>query len=141
MDDLTRLRLIAMLERDEGRRPRAYRDSRGIWTVGVGHNLESTPFSDHVIDVIRDDDIRAIESELLARVPWVESLGGPRYTVVLDMAFNLGVAGLMTFDRFLTALHEGKWEKAADEMRESLWAQQVGQRATRLERQMVRGEW
>ena len=36
--DLPRLR--SSIERHEGRRQRAYRDSEGVLTVGVGHNLE-----------------------------------------------------------------------------------------------------
>ena len=33
-------RLRASIERNEGRRRRAYRDTEGVLTVGVGHNLE-----------------------------------------------------------------------------------------------------
>ena len=39
--DLRRLR--SSIERHEGRRKRAYRDSEGVLTVGVGHNLEVGP--------------------------------------------------------------------------------------------------
>jgi lysozyme len=141
MDDFTRMRFAAQLERNEGRRSRAYQDSRGIWTVGVGHNLQSTPLSDHAIDVIRDDDIAAKELELLAALPWVSTLDPPRLCVLLDMAFNLGVHGLLEFRQMLGFVLVGNWDKAADAMRDSKWAEQVGGRAIRLERQMLTGAW
>jgi lysozyme len=141
MDDLTRLHLIAQLERDEGRKNRAYQDSRGIWTVGVGHNLESTPLSDHAIDVIRDDDIAAKERELVSALPWLTTLDPVRFTVLMNMAFNLGVDGLLAFHDMISAIRAQNWERAADAMRDSKWAGQVGDRAIRLERQMVSGTW
>src|SRR5262249_36494587 len=99
MDDLTRLPFVAQLERDEVPRNRAYQYSRGIWTVGVGHNLEARPLSDHAIDVIRDDDIRDVERELVTALPWVTNLDPVRYVVLLNMAFNLGVPGLLGFHK------------------------------------------
>ena len=33
----------ALIERREGRRLSAYRDTRGIWTIGVGHAATGLP--------------------------------------------------------------------------------------------------
>jgi lysozyme len=141
MDDVMRLRMVAQLTRDEGRRNRMYLDSVGAWTIGVGHNLRDRGISDRAIDVILEDDLLETEKELIAGLPWVTDLAGARYGVLLNMCFNLGIGGLMGFKDMLAAVQAGAWDKAADAMRDSVWATQVGARASRLERQMVTGEW
>jgi lysozyme len=52
------------------------------------------------------------------------------------MAFNLGRARLGKFVRFLGAVHLGHWDEAAEEMMQSKWATQVGQRAITLSKMM-----
>lgn len=133
--------IFEQLERDEGRRNRAYQDSRGIWTLGVGHNLESTPVSNAVIDMILRDDVAAKATELEQRLPWVRSLSEPRYGALLNMAFNLGVNGLLGFRRMLAAMQAGLWEDAAREMLDSTYARQVGARAERLAEQLRTDRW
>ena len=141
MDDIARLRLRAMLERDEGRRNKMYLDSVGAWTIGIGHNLRDRAISDHAVDVIFEDDVRETESELVAAIPWVEHLDEVRYCVLVGMAFNLGVHGLLEFRNMLEAIQHSDWEHACDAMRDSKWAEQVGARATRYERLMLTGSW
>ena len=46
--------------------------------------------------------------------------------------FNLGYDRLSKFKKFLYALKKGLYEDAANEMLDSLWAKQVGNRATQL---------
>jgi lysozyme len=141
MDDFTRMRLMAQLTRDEGRRNLMYFDSVGVPTIGVGHNLRDRALTDRAVDLILEDDLRETELELVTALPWVADLGSPRFGVLINMAFNMGVQGVLEFRDMLAAIQAGDWEKAADAMRDSKWAEQVGARATRLERQMLAGEW
>ena len=46
------------------------------------------------------------------------ALDVPRYGVLLNMTFNLGVAGPLSFRQFLSAMQAGQWELAAHEMLE-----------------------
>ncbi len=126
------------LERDEGRRHVAYQDSLGNWTVGVGHKL-TMPISDAAIDLILDDDIRwAIEQcELL---PFWSDLSEPRQAVLVEMAFNMGFSGFMTFRRMLVAIDAGDWDRAGQELLDSKYAKQVGARADRLALQLSTGQ-
>jgi lysozyme len=140
MDDTVRMRLTAQLKRDEGVRRTGYRDSVGVLTIGVGHNL-SRPLSDQAIDQILADDVRSTEADLVAALPWVTTLSGPRQGVLVAMAFNLGVSGLLEFRQMLAAIQAENWEQAADAMRDSKWAEQVGARASRLEQQMYADAW
>jgi len=60
--------------------------------------------------------------------------------VLIDMCFNLGMAGLLGFQKMIEALERGYYERAADEMVNSRWYGQVGERGRRLEAMMRTGE-
>jgi lysozyme len=57
----------------------------------------------------------------------------------------MGVGGLLEFHKTLGLIQAGNYDKAADEMLLSKWAQEppvgVGSRAHRLSQQMRTGEW
>ncbi len=55
------------------------------------------------------------------------------------MAFNLGMAGLLKFQKMITAIGCMDYGGAADEMLDSRWARQVGRRAQRLAEMMRTG--
>jgi lysozyme len=48
------------------------------------------------------------------------------------MAFNLGINRLVKFRKMLEALGKQDYQAAADQMLDSLWVEQVGDRAKRL---------
>ena len=104
--------LLEALKRDEGRRPKPYQDTRGVWTVGYGHNLTTGALSDAAMEQILRDDIQAVETACLALPIW-KDLSDPRKGVLLNMAFNLGFAGLMNFRAMYVALESGDYEGAA----------------------------
>jgi lysozyme len=54
------------------------------------------------------------------------------------MAFNVGPNNLKKFSKFISHINTNKYAMAADEMRNSLWYKQVGNRAKDLE-SIVRG--
>ena len=66
-----------------------------------------------------------------------------RAEVLINMAFNMGVPGLLKFRRVLDAVRADDYEAAASHMLDSRWASQVRRRAVELARQMrlgARGE-
>jgi lysozyme len=65
----------------------------------------------------------------------------PRQAVLLNMAFNLGVGGLLGFKRALGAMRIEDYARAGTEMLDSTWARQVKGRAAELARQMMLGVW
>ena len=86
----------------EGLRLDMYKDTVGIWTIGVGRNLEDVGLrSEAEARFLLKSDILTISSELERRLPWIEGLDEVRTRVLLDMAFNLGGAGLMKFQNTL----------------------------------------
>lgn len=135
-------KLRSQLIRDEGKRNRMYPDSRGVATIGIGHNLRDVPISDSAIFQIFDDDLAAVEAELILNLPaWYATLSEARQGVLLNMAFNLGVEGLLRFTDTLAKIGAGDYAGAARAMLNSVWATQVGERARRLARQMETDSW
>lgn len=129
--------LYEQLRRDEGVKHEMYVDSEGWLSIGVGHNLRQRPLSDRAIQVILEDDVRDTTEGLMAAHPWVGALSEVRQEVLINMAFNMGLGGLNSFKRMLVAVQNGQWKKAADEILDSNYAKQVGDRAKRLARQMA----
>ena len=129
------------LERDEGRIPYAYQDSEGYWTIGVGHLIDKRlggRLPEHIIDALLEYDVERAVAEA-ETFWWFEGLSDVRKAVVVNMMFNLGLRKFKGFRRMIAALEREDYEAAADEMLDSKWARQVGQRAVRLAQQMRAG--
>lgn len=137
--------LTKQLERDEGYRQFVYECPAGKLTVGVGRNLEDKGVSESEAAYLLQNDIREITAELRKRCPvYFELLANQEHTraaVLVNMAFNMGVAGLLGFRKTIKLVGEGDYHAASVEMLNSRWAKQVGARATRLAKQMRTGKW
>lgn len=128
--------LQSMLIAQEGLKLKPYLDTVGKWTIGIGRNLDDKGISqDEAIMFLNADIADAIEDvQHLCSV--YEELSEPRRMVLVSMAFNMGRDRLSKFVRFLGAIHREAWDEAADEMLDSKWAKQTGQRAVTLARMM-----
>lgn len=124
----------------EGERLKVYKCTSGKLTIGVGRNLEDRGITIEESNMLLDNDLAAFQVELLRKLPWVADLDEVRQRVLIDMAFNLGVAGLLTFKKTLAAVKRGDYAKAAPMMLDSKWAEQVGKRAERLSTMMLTGK-
>lgn len=133
--------LREQLLRDEGCRLKPYRDSAGKLTIGIGRNLDDTGLSLAEAESLLDADITRASAQVYARIPWAIRLDEVRRAALVNMAFNLGVEGLLGFTRALAAMEKGDWGRAAHEMLSSAWHDQVGMRAERLALQIETGEW
>ena len=131
--------LLAQLRTDEGLRLSPYLDSVGVWTCAYGHNLTARPISLAVAEMLLKDDVDAVLGSLAA-LPWFAGLSDVRQRVIANMAFNLGVGGLHSFHDMIAALERQDFDRAADELLASRWANQVGARAPRLARMMRTGK-
>lgn len=133
-------RLIAQLTLHEGLRLKPYTDSVGKFTIGVGRNLDDVGITKDEARYLLTNDIQGALGTALSLVPVFFSLSDVRQRVIVDMAFNLGRARLERFIDFLVAVNAGDWNAAADEMKDSKWYAQVGERGRRLEEMMRTGE-
>lgn len=128
---------------DEGRRNKAYKDTRGNWTIGVGHLLkkEEGPWTDEKIDEVYEVDFQNAVTGAKQAVPFFDALDGARKGALVNMAFNMGSTTLASFHGTLNALDNGDWTTAALHLMNSKYARQVGARANRLAYRLRTGEY
>ena len=120
------------LKIDEGIRNKPYVDTVGKTTIGVGRNLTDVGLSNEEVDYLLNNDINKASKQLFEALPWVVNLSDVRQRALVNMAFNLGIKGLLGFINTLNLIQNGKYEEASEAMLKSKWASQVGARAKRL---------
>lgn len=130
------------LYESEGKVPHAYQDSMGYWTIGVGRLIDKRlggRLSDDEIEYLLSNDMKKAEITARKLVKNFDALTDNRKVVILDLAFNLGETKLAKFVNTLKAINEGRWEDAAEGMKNSLWYVQVGNRSKKLVQMMRQG--
>jgi len=132
---------MELIKRHEGLRLKPYRCSAGKLSIGFGRNLDDVGISVIEADSLLENDVYNVRQGLEGRLPWFDGLDDVRQAVLVDMAYNLGIVGLMGFRRTLEHVQAGRWSDAAREMLDSKWATQVGARANRLATMMETGRW
>lgn len=129
---MNRILFMRRLQNDEGLRLKAYRDTEGKLTIGIGRNLDDVGISTEEAQQMCLNDIDRVVVQLDAKASWWRSLDEERQMVVANMAFNLGIGGFLKFEDMIAAIQAKDYALAADEMLDSHWANQVGARAARL---------
>lgn len=125
-------KLKGLLLQHESYRQFPYTDTTGHLTIGIGRNLIDRGISTSEAFYLLDDDIIYFTNKLNHYLSFFSHLSENRQIVLIDMCFNLGVQGFLGFREMTSALEAHDYERAANEMLESKWAQQVGERATQL---------
>ncbi|HEX4612695.1 MAG TPA: glycoside hydrolase family protein [Urbifossiella sp.] len=155
--ELDRGKLIAQLVQHEGKKAKAYKDTAGHPTIGVGFNLDradakkkiealglnfekvkagAQELTDQQITRLLDADIEAAMAECKAVFPGFSDLSDVRQRVLADMMFNIGRTKAEQFQKLIAAVAAKDFGKAADEMKNSAWYRQVGMRGRELEQMM-----
>lgn len=152
-------KLIELLVKHEGEVLHVYNCPAGFATIGVGRNLETKGLTKSECDklnlgtydrnsviaklevrgITKDEsryllsnDIDYFTEELDKRMFGFSSLIEQAKIVLVDMAVNMGVGGLLKFSKTLSLINSGKFKEASKEMLNSTWAKQVGSRAYEL---------
>ncbi|MGH6992425.1 MAG: glycoside hydrolase family protein [Caulobacteraceae bacterium] len=136
----------ASIERDEGCREVAYPDplSGGEpWTIGYGQTgpdiIEGTVWTFAECDAALTAALNELVASLDVKLPWWRDLDAPRAAVLVEMAYQMGVAGLLGFTSMLREAERGNWLAASADMLISRWADETPERASRLAAQMRTG--
>jgi len=131
------------LVKHEGCKTEVYLCSEGIPTAGIGHMLlevDGLEVGDDVpMEAVLewfDSDYKEAVTDCCAVFLNFGSLPDQVKRVLVNMAFNLGRNRLSKFKNMVTAVNEGNWIKAANEMVDSRWYNQVGNRSVELENWM-----
>lgn len=139
----------AMIRRHEGLMLTPYRCPTGHVSIGYGHNLEAhnepvpSSITNEQAEEYLDRDLTDVLHDLWTNLtPWEgNELNGPRQAVLVDMCFNMGIGALLKFKKMLEAVKIGDYSVASIEILSSLYAKQVGRRASELAAMMMTGKW
>ena len=130
--------LREQLKVDEGVKYEIYKDHLGYPTFGIGHLIteddpeHGTEISEDRVNEIFESDVAKFVSEAKILFPDLDELPDVAQQVIVNMAFNMGRPRLSKFKNFIAGVNDRDWTRAAEEMMDSRWADQVGARATRL---------
>ena len=126
----------AMIVRHEGVRMAPYKDSLGLWTVGVGHLIgdgKSLPsewnktFSAEEVKDLFDQDYE-YHKKAAEKIPGYSNVKGPGQGALIDLTFNMGPVWYKKWPTFTKKLSGGDIQGAAGELEKSRWYTQVGKR-------------
>ena len=155
--DLDREKLKAQLVKHEGKKNHVYKDTEGHPTIGVGFNLDRSgarakiealgldyakvkagtqDLTDEQVYKMLDGDMDTAIADSKSVFPKFTDLSDVRQRVIVDMVFNLGKSKFLGFKKLIDAVKADDFAKAADEMKDSTWYTQVGQRGKTLEKMM-----
>lgn len=109
-----------------------YVDTTSHLTIGIGRNLSDRGISQTEALMLLEDDISYFVKKLSQYCDFFDGLDENRQIALIDMCFNLGINGFLSFNKMIDALRKKDYVTAAQEMLSSQWADQVKQRALDL---------
>lgn len=134
--------LLEMIKEHEGLRLKPYTCTAGKLSIGYGRNLEDRGITLDEAEHMLQNDVMLCYKELDC-FSWFADLEEPRQAALVDLCFNMGLPGLLTFKKALAAMAEGNYNRAADEFLDSKWAREdVGKsRSNRITEMIRTGLW
>lgn len=137
-------RILKQLKLDEGFRPKAYWDNKQ-WTVGYGTRGYKGEVLTKAEAAARLDKHVAIAEKGFDYIfkDHDQKFNEVRTEAFMNMIFNMGLGSMLGFKRTLGVIKdhdEVDWDKVADNLTESLWYRQVGNRAKRIVKEVRTGE-
>jgi lysozyme len=87
------------------------------------------------------NDIYEATNQLLNAFPFMATFSDVRISAMINFTFNVGIGTVRKFSNTIEYLKNEDWEAAADEMMDSKWAEQVGDRAIQITEQIRTGRW
>lgn len=131
---------------DEGCKAEIYLDHLGLPTFGIGHlvveqdpehgQAVGTPVSDERVRQVFALDIASTLDECQVLYPNFDDLPEDCQLIIANMMFNMGRPRLSKFKGMKAGVDARDWNRAADEMVDSRWHDQVPNRAKRLVKRM-----
>lgn len=128
------------LKQDEGEVLHAYEDHLGYITIGYGRLIDRRRgggITQKEAEFLLDNDISKVVDQLAARTDFLSHPEEVQHALI-NMAFQLGVNGVMSFRKMWGHLSMKDYAAAADEALDSRWAMQTPERAERVTN-LIRG--
>ncbi len=131
---------------DEGCEFKLYNDHLGYKTFGIGHLVtkDDPEFEMEIGEEVSEDrvnecfvnDVEKVIEDCLILYDNFYDLPEEVQLIIANMMFNLGRPRLSKFKGMKSGVDNQDWNKAADEMVDSKWYEQVPNRAKRLVERM-----
>lgn len=129
---MNKLTLKNLLISHEGLRLKPYKCSSGKLTIGYGRNLEDKGISEAEAMMLLQNDIDEVLTDLNRIFSHYFLLPDNIQLVLADMRYNLGHDGFLQFEKLRKAVNQENWKQMQEEMINSKWYGQVGDRAIDL---------
>lgn len=130
--------------------PIAKPDAKGKWAYGFGHDIEPPDDADHPPTCTRDQAVALFSQDYFGTAvsacrgllgdTWT-ALDDIRRAVLLDLAYEMGGAGLAEFHMMLAAIKLADWAQAALDLLNSEYAEEVPRRANANAAVLASGQW
>lgn len=122
--------LVERLKRFEGYKRFAYKCSLDHLTIGYGTVIEEGGHGlpEYVAEILLQDYLKTIQTRLQVH-EWFNELNTARQHCILEMAYQMGVEGVLDFRNMIGSLKAQDWEEARSHALDSLWAKQTPARA------------
>ncbi len=135
---------MSRLVEHEGIKRFAYADIFGYVSIGIGRCLQEGKgrglTTDECFMLLRND--MTYFRDLLLKYEWFTKQDTVRQNALVELAFNLGVNGLLGFKKMISALSVNNYPVAAKELLDSAWAVQVGvSRSSDLQYRILTGRY
>lgn len=127
-------KLLTQIRDDEGWRESPYRDHLGFLTIGYGFLIDerrAVKMPRAVGDLWLELLAKEKWGDLVGRNPWLATQPEDVQQALANMAYQLGVDGVLGFRTMLAALSVGDRVRAAEAALDSKWARQTPERAKR----------
>lgn len=120
------------LKRHEGFRSEVYQDHLGFWTIGYGRMVDRRRFGGITKDeaeMLLQNDVAKVFNQLNTSLPAFNKYPERVKRALVNMAFQMGIGGVLRFRKMIAALNAGNYKQAAKEALDSTWAKQTPRRA------------
>ena len=131
------------IKEHEGLVLRVYKDTKGIPTIGYGHNL-TLGIPKEIAEILFQLDLKQAYEDYIFRFPpeYKQHLiyDNVRQSVIIELIFNMGLHSLLTFKKMLSALKKGDFREAKLQLLDSKYHKDVGERCETLATFLEKGE-
>ena len=124
--------LIDNIKISEGFRSKVYKCTAGYDTIGYGFAIKDLDLDEDICDMILERKIAKLVKRLGDRLPYLYTVPVEVHDVLVEMAYQMGVSGLLKFKKTLMYVESKDYKDASVEMLDSRWAKQTPNRAKKL---------
>ncbi|QDM01571.1 glycoside hydrolase family protein [Aliarcobacter butzleri] len=145
--------VLPFTAQSEGFSKTVYKCPAGFDTIGYGRNIQANPLnqdelksigattstsktsyqvSEEIAKTWLKKELERVKNALSKELLFFDKLDDVRQAILIDMAYNMGIKGLLSFKNTLKLISDGKYVEASINMEQSNWYKQVKTRAKKL---------